>query len=169
TEMTVHLNLFSLIDHFLDVLLSDTDEGSLHSFFTAVAVELRWDPVIKFNIKSLQQKLQKALGGMSLFQKGGNRSHLFQIFLHPADHCFLCERHKLDNKTAGLLHCIISFHQHSQAYRRRYLLAGSKVISKILCDLTGLEDCLSHIRLLHANIFDHIHKTYSYEIGRAHV
>ena len=52
--MTVHLDFFSFIDHFLNVFFPNTDQGSFHSLFAAGTVELGRDPIVKFNVKSLQ-------------------------------------------------------------------------------------------------------------------
>ena len=104
---------------------------------------------------------------MPFFQKSRNRSHFLQIFLQPADHCFLCERHKLDDKSPCLLHSIVLFHQYAQTYRRWYLLAGSKVVGKVLCDLAGLEYGLPYIRLFHTHVLDHVHKAHAY--GTCHI
>ena len=102
---------------------------------------------------------------MSLLQKSGYRLDLLYIFFQLCNGFLFCKRHNLNNKSSCLLHSIVLIHQNSKSYCRGNLLADCKIIRKVFCNLTGLKDYLSGIRLLQPHILNYIKKSDPYCAG----
>ena len=157
--MAIHFYLFAIIDHRLQFFSSDTDQSFSHTVFAAIAGKFHRKCIRNFQIHSLQQNTQHFLRCLAGIQHCGDGSKIFDILLQLTDRLLLCKRHQLHNKTAGLSYGIISVHQHSQSHNRGNLLRYCKIISQILCDLTGLKIRLSHIGVFQAHVADHAQDT----------
>ena len=141
--MTLHFNLFAFIDHFLNLFLSDTDDCFLDSLLRAVAIELCRHCICDLQIKSFKNLLKHLLRCMSVIQHGCYRLDLLNICLQLIEYFILDKRHNLYDKSTGAFYSIIFIHQNSKSNRRRYLFRCCKIISKILCDLSCLQNCLA--------------------------
>ena len=117
--------------------------------------------ICKFHIQAIQYLLQHLLRCMSVIQHGCYRLDLLNVCLQLIKYFIFDKRHNLYDKSTGAFHCIIFVHQNSKSDRRWYLFRCCKIISKILCNLSCLQNRLSGIWLLESHIFDDCHDALS--------
>ena len=150
--MAFYLHRLSFLYHLVQVLPSDAGNSFFHPLLTAAAEKPCICLVQNFQLKLSEELLKHLFRGNSSVQAGSDGFHHGQLFLQLINHRILRKGHKLDNKSAGLLHCIVSLHQHTQAHGRRRLFRIGKVIGQILSNLSCLKFSLSNIWLFHAHI-----------------
>ena len=153
--MTVNLNWLTIINHLLDFFFSYTDNSFAYSVLRTVTVKLCWYSIKNLKLHIPKNMFQNLFRSHSFLQHGCNRLNLLNSCLKLIYKFIRCSRHKLDNKSSSLLNSIILIHKNAKSYRRWNLLTVSKIISKVICNLTCNKNSITDIWLFKSNILNY--------------
>ena len=79
--MTLYFDIFTVVDHGLDLFLSHADDCFLYAFFRAVAVKLRRHCIRNLKVKPVQHLSEHLFRCMAVVQHGCNRLDILDILL----------------------------------------------------------------------------------------
>ncbi len=80
TELAPYLHLLAVINHLLNILFPDADDGALDTLTAAITIILRRYRVVDFQSQTTQQKLKKLFRRTASIENIGHAVHRLELF-----------------------------------------------------------------------------------------
>ena len=122
TEMALYFDVFSVVDHGLDLFFPHADDGFFDPLFGAVAGKFRRHGICDLKIQPVQHFGEHFFRCVAVIQHGGHGLDVFDVFFQPVQDRILDKRHDLHDEPARAADRVVSFHEYAKPHRGGNLL-----------------------------------------------